>query len=109
MSERSGRDGLRLAVLNNRFEGIVRAMMNTLLRSARSAILNTARDFSCCILTGDNQLLASAEGLPVHIFGAHLAVRDRGQAPQPQSGATKSQGLRSATHRQTIDRAARRI
>ena len=35
-------------------------------------MISSARDFSCCILTGDNQLLASAEGLPVHIFGAHL-------------------------------------
>ena len=44
-------DGYQLALLNNRFEAIVRAMMNTLLRTARSAILNTARDFSCCVLT----------------------------------------------------------
>ena len=61
-----------MTVIANRLDGIVREMTNTLLRAARSAVISSARDFSCCILTGDNQLLASAEGLPVHIFGAHL-------------------------------------
>jgi N-methylhydantoinase B len=59
---------LQLALLSNRFEGVARAMMNTLLRSARSAILNTARDFSCCILTADDEMLAMAESLPIHVM-----------------------------------------
>lgn len=67
---------LALALLNNRFEGIARAMMNTLLRTARSAILNTARDFSCCILTADDELLAMAESLPIHVMsGPDLIAR----------------------------------
>jgi N-methylhydantoinase B len=67
---------LALALLNNRFEGIARSMMNTLLRTARSAILNTARDFSCCILTADDQLLAMAESLPIHVMsGPDLIAR----------------------------------
>jgi transposase len=41
-------------------------------------------------------------------INAHLAVRGRGQAPQPRSGASKAPGLRSATHRETIKAAARR-
>ena len=61
-----------MTVIANRLDGIVREMTNTLLRAARSAVISSARDFSCCIITGDNHLLASAEGLPVHIFGAHL-------------------------------------
>ena len=65
-------DPVIMTVIANRLDGIVREMTNTLLRAARSAVISSARDFSCCILTGDNQLLASAEGLPVHIFGAHL-------------------------------------
>jgi len=56
----------------NRLDGIVREMTNTLLRAARSAVISSARDFSCCIVTGDDQLLAPAEGLPVHIFGCHI-------------------------------------
>ncbi len=68
-------DPVLLAVLANRFEAIVREMSNTLLRSGRSAVLSMARDFSCSIVTADNQLLAAAEGLPVHVFGSHLLTR----------------------------------
>ena len=56
-------------MLANRFDTIVREMENTLLRTGRSAILNMARDFSCALITADNRLLASAEGLPVHVIG----------------------------------------
>lgn len=62
-------DVVQLTVIANRLDGIVREMENTLLRSGRSAVLNMARDFSCSIITADHQLLASAEGLPVHVFG----------------------------------------
>ncbi|MBS1842810.1 MAG: hydantoinase B/oxoprolinase family protein [Actinobacteria bacterium] len=63
-------DPVLLSVLANAFDGIVREMTNGLLRSARSTVINTARDFSCSILTADNELLASAEGCPVHVFGS---------------------------------------
>jgi N-methylhydantoinase B len=63
-------DPVLLSVLANAFDGIVREMTNGLLRSARSSVINTARDFSCSILTAENELLASAEGCPVHVFGS---------------------------------------
>ncbi|WP_322068462.1 hydantoinase B/oxoprolinase family protein [Paraburkholderia bannensis] len=63
-------DPVLMAVLSNRIDGIVREMTNTLLRTARSAVINSARDSSCAICTGDHQLLAVAEGLPIHIFGS---------------------------------------
>ncbi|HEY1366750.1 MAG TPA: hydantoinase B/oxoprolinase family protein, partial [Gaiellaceae bacterium] len=62
-------DPVLLAVIANRLDSIVREMENTLLRTGRSAVLNMARDFSCALITGDNRLLASAEGLPVHVIG----------------------------------------
>ena len=68
-------DPTLLAVLANRFEAIVREMTQTLLRAGRSAAINIARDFSCSIttsVTGEHELLAAAEGLPVHIYGSHL-------------------------------------
>jgi N-methylhydantoinase A len=64
-----------MAVLSNRIDGIVREMSNTLLRAARSAVINMGRDFSCAICTSDNELLSSAEGLPVHTFGMHLQTK----------------------------------
>lgn len=69
-------DAVLTAILANRLDSIVRDMTNTLLRSARSAVINSARDFSCAITTADNQLLASAEGLPVHIFGSQLQTAE---------------------------------
>ncbi|RJQ84199.1 hydantoinase B/oxoprolinase family protein [Amycolatopsis panacis] len=65
-------DAVLTAVLANRFDSIVREMTDTLLRTGRSAVINSARDFSCAITTGDNRLLSAAEGLSVHIFGAQL-------------------------------------
>ncbi len=55
--------GVLTAVLANRFDVIVREMTNTLFRTGRSAVLNMARDFSCCIVTADDQMLTAAEGL----------------------------------------------
>ena len=61
-------DGVQLAILNKRFEAICRKMANTLFRTGRSGVLNTARDFSCCIVTADCELLATAESLPIHVL-----------------------------------------
>ena len=65
-------DPVLMAVLANRLNAIVREMSNTLLRTARSAVLAVVRDFSCSIVTADNDLLCPGEGLPVHIFGSAL-------------------------------------
>ena len=61
-------DLVTLALLNNRFEGVARKMANTLLRTGRSGVLNIARDFSCCIVTADAELLVANEGLPIHVL-----------------------------------------
>lgn len=68
-------DPILMAVLANRFEAIVREMTNTLLKTARSAVLAVVRDFSCSLVTGDNRLLAPGEGVPVHIFGSSLQTQ----------------------------------
>ena len=62
-------DQIVIAVLANRLDSIVREMTNTLFRTGRSAILNTAKDFSCSIVTANHQLLSSADGLPIHVLG----------------------------------------
>jgi N-methylhydantoinase B len=85
---RSGRlRAVDLAVLSNRLDGIVREMENTLLRTARSSVIGLARDFSCSIVTGEDELLASAEGLPVHVYGSGLLTRAlRRHHPRPRQG-----------------------
>ena len=72
MTDSTSLDPVLLSVMANRLDGIVREMTNTLLRAARSAVISSARDFSCCLVTGEDELLAPAEGLPVHIFGCHI-------------------------------------
>ncbi len=62
------RDVVALAVMINRMEGVVRKMTNTLFRTARSTVLNTARDFSCCVVSANHELLAMGESLPIHVI-----------------------------------------
>lgn len=69
--QKSEADTIQMAVLANRMDGIVREMTNTLLRTARSSVINSARDFSCAMCTAEGELFACAEGLPVHIFGVN--------------------------------------
>ncbi|KHJ54900.1 hydantoinase [Aureimonas altamirensis] len=66
MDSKATSSGVRMAIVSNRMESIARKMQNTLFRTARSGVLNTAHDFSCVILTADCRLLASAESLPIH-------------------------------------------
>ncbi len=68
-------DPFLTAVLTKRFEFIVKEMTHTLYNSARSAIINNARDFSCCITTGDGQLLEVGESIPIHTYGSHLQAQ----------------------------------
>jgi len=68
-------DPILMAVLANRMDAIVREMVNTLLKTARSSVLAVARDFSCSLVTADNRLLTPGEGAPVHIFGSSLQTQ----------------------------------
>ena len=69
-------DGITLALLSKRLEGIARKMANTLLRTGRSGVLNIARDFSCCIVTAGGDLLVTNEALPIHVLsGPDLMAR----------------------------------
>jgi N-methylhydantoinase B len=69
-------DGVQTAILSSRIDAVARKMQNTLFRTARSGILNTAHDFSCVILTADCRLLAAAESLPVHtLIGPDIMCR----------------------------------
>ncbi len=69
-------DGAKLSILANRLGGVCRKMGNTLLRTGRSGVLNRAKDFSCCIVTRDCELLTAEESLPIHVLsGPDLMAR----------------------------------
>jgi N-methylhydantoinase B len=54
---------------------IARQMSDVVLRTARSGVINSARDFSSALLAGDGRALVIDEGLPVHVGSAHLIPR----------------------------------
>ncbi|AJP72392.1 hydantoinase B/oxoprolinase family protein [Sphingomonas hengshuiensis] len=69
-------NGAEMAVLRSRLDGVARKMANTLLRTGRSGVLNRARDFSCCLLTAEGELLTAADSLPIHVLsGPDLMAR----------------------------------
>ena len=75
-STESSARSVRLAILSKRFDSIASKMSNTLLRTARSGVINNGRDFSCCILTADAQLLTAGESIPIHVMvGADIMGR----------------------------------
>lgn len=72
----SAGDGVRMAVIGNRFAAVVASMMNTIFRSSRSGVLNSAHDFSCCVISADGELVMGAESLPIHMMsGPELISR----------------------------------
>jgi N-methylhydantoinase B len=68
-------DPYLMIILPRMFESITRTMSYTMLRAGRSGVINTARDFSSSIVTGDGRLFMIEEGLPVHLGGVHLSVQ----------------------------------
>lgn len=81
-------DGVRLAILSNRFNAVVASMMNTIFRSSRSGVLNSAHDFSCCVITAGDELVIGAESLPIHMMsGPDLISRAvKGAHPELRRG-----------------------
>ncbi|MBI2853846.1 MAG: hydantoinase B/oxoprolinase family protein [Chloroflexi bacterium] len=69
-------DPVLLTILGQRVETIAREVMTVMIRSARSVMINTARDFSTGIVTGDGRLLAVAEGLPIHAVNMQMTVKN---------------------------------
>ncbi len=64
-----------LPVMANRMDAVCREMTNTMLLAARSSVIGMARDFSCAVITADNQVLAVAEGFPIHVWGTNIQSR----------------------------------
>jgi N-methylhydantoinase B len=65
-----------LAIFNSRMEAVTRRMANTMLRTGRSGVINTARDFSCSLVTARGELLSVSEGFPIHMLrGADLMAQ----------------------------------
>ena len=69
-------NAVHLAIFNSRMESITRRMANTMLRTGRSGVINTARDFSCSLVTAGGELLSVSEGFPIRMLrGADLMAQ----------------------------------
>ena len=71
-AEGSSFDPVLLAIMANRMEAVCREMTNTMLLAARSSVIGMARDFSCAVITSENDILAVAEGFPIHVWGMNI-------------------------------------
>ena len=81
-------DGVQMAIVNKRMEAICAKMANTLLRTGRSGVLNSARDFSCCIVTA-GEPAAHGQREPADPRPArrrHDVRVDAGVSPRAQAG-----------------------
>lgn len=72
--DRSAEDPITLAVIEHRLESIAKEMMEVMLRTAMSQLLNASRDFSTALLGADGQLVAQGEGSPIHTCALSPAV-----------------------------------
>ena len=63
---------VQLSIMSNRMDAVCREMTNTMLLTARSSVLGVARDFSVSIVTSEDEVLAAAEGFPIHVWGSNL-------------------------------------
>ena len=70
MEKRKKMEAFLFALLARRFDSITKEMTNTLLRSARSGVVNTGRDFSCAIIDNDCRATSVAVASPSHTGAA---------------------------------------
>ena len=68
-------DPTLLAVLSSRMTAILREMTNIVVRTSRSSVIKTSRDFSCGIVTYDHRQISCESGLPVHLAALSLTTR----------------------------------
>jgi N-methylhydantoinase B len=61
-------DPITLEVIEHRLDSITREMANITLRTARSAVVHSGRDFSCSLFDSNAQLLAIGSSLPPHVM-----------------------------------------
>lgn len=95
-------DPYTVVILRRRIEAIIREMVNALLRSGRSGVLNTALDFSCSLTDAKFQSVSVALGLPVHVGAIDLIPRavaaKHGERVKPGDCYVNNSGYLGNTH-----------
>jgi N-methylhydantoinase B len=68
-------DPITLAVVQKQLDHISRQMGWVMTRTARSPIFSQSHDFSCFVGSGDGEVIAQADGIPIHTGGGGFAIR----------------------------------
>ena len=68
-------DPLTLAVVRQKFLAVAEEIVETMVRTCFSPLLNQSRDLSAVVLDGDAQVVAQAERTPIHMGAMPFAVR----------------------------------
>lgn len=79
-------DPIRLEIFRSLFTAVAEEMGATLMRSASSPNIKERRDYSCAIFTGNGDLVAQGEHMPVHLGSMPLSVLAALDAVQFQPG-----------------------
>jgi len=65
-------DPFLMVILSRNIETIIKEMTNALLKSGRSGVLNTARDFSCSLTDNHFQVISAENSAPIHVTSIDL-------------------------------------
>ncbi|MDD9913955.1 MAG: hydantoinase B/oxoprolinase family protein, partial [Rhodospirillaceae bacterium] len=68
-------DPLTLAVVRHKLLAVTEEVVETMVRTCFSPLLNQSRDLSAVVLDGDAQVVAQAERTPIHMGAMPFAVR----------------------------------
>ncbi len=69
-------DPVKLSIIQHRLDMITEEMATTMLRTARSTVAASAKDYSVCVLDSRGWLVAVKESLPCLLWGVGLATRN---------------------------------
>ncbi len=68
-------DPVLLAIVQKQLDHISKQMGWVMTRTARSPIFSQSHDFSCFLGSRDGEVLAQADGIPIHTGGGGFAIR----------------------------------
>jgi N-methylhydantoinase B len=68
-------DPIRLAVVQKQLDNVSLQMGLIMTRTARSPIFSQSHDFTCFVATKDGDVIAQADGIPIHSGGGGFALK----------------------------------
>ncbi|RWN85893.1 MAG: hydantoinase B/oxoprolinase family protein [Mesorhizobium sp.] len=68
-------DAVQLALIQKQLDHVSRQMGWVMVKTARSPIFSQSHDFSCFVGSAEGEVVAQADGLPIHTGGAGFALR----------------------------------